>query len=164
MGMGPVSMRRRRRALAGLLGAVVLIASGCLSLPEQKSEVDRLLRDSAVTFASKASSPSFRNAYPELDFSTDGCSNWFLPDHMNDTGATYDFTAACWHHDFGYRNYKRFRAGGLVPDPEGTRDRLDTMLLNDMKADCAPRPSWQRPTCNARADLYHWLVRQYGTL
>lgn len=135
-----------------------------MSLPEQKAEVDHLLSDSAVTFASKASSASFRNARPELDFSTDGCSNWFLPDHMNDTGATYDFTAACWHHDFAYRNYKRFKAGGLVADVEGTRALIDLMFLDDMKADCAARPSWQHPTCNSRADLYHWLVRHYGSL
>lgn len=157
--------RRRRVSVAAAAVAVVLILSGCTpTLPQQKVTVDKLLAESADSFAAKARQPSYRASHATLDFSTDGCSNWFLPDHMNDTGATYDFTTACWHHDFGYRNYRRFKAGGLVPNPEGSRGRLDAMFLADMDANCAPRPAWQRPTCYARADLYHWLVRTYGSL
>ena len=151
--------------IVGALFVAAIIASSCVSeLQQQKDTVDRLLSESAVTFASQASSASFRSKNPGLDFTTDGCSNWFLPDHMNDTGATYDFTAACWHHDFGYRNYRRFISGGLVSDISGTRAIIDAMFLDDMKANCAPRPSWERPTCNARADLYYQLVRKYGSL
>lgn len=150
--------------VTGALAVVVLLSACVPPLQQQKDTVDRLLRESAVTFQSQASRATFRAQNPGLDFSSDGCSNWFLPDHMNDTGATFDFTAACWHHDFAYRNYKRFKAGGLVPDPEGTRDRLDSMFRTDMNADCAPRPEWQRPTCYSRADLYYYLVRVYGTL
>lgn len=144
---------------------VVLLSTACVPpLQQQKDVVDRLLSQDAWTFAAQASNPTFRAQNPDLDFGTDGCSNWFLPDHMNDTGATFDFTAACWHHDFGYRNYKRFIAGGLVANVEGTRAMIDAMFSNDMKADCARRPSWEKPTCDARADLYYFLVRQYGSL
>ncbi len=157
--------RRRGSALGALLVVVALVATGCLqSLPQQKATVDSLLAKNADQFAAMASNPSFRSRNGQLDFTSDGCSNWFLPDHMNDTGATYDFTNACWHHDFGYRNYRRFKAGGLVPDPEGSRSRLDAMFRADMDANCAPRPAWQRPTCYSRADLYYFLVRVYGTL
>lgn len=156
---------KRSASLATVVLVVVAAATACIpTLQQQKATVDQLLHEDASTFQTRASNSTFRALNPQLDFSTDGCSNWFLPDRMNDTGATFDFTAACWHHDFGYRNYKRFKAGGLVPDPAGTRERLDTMFLTDMKADCAPRPEWMRPTCNSRADLYYWLVRRYGTL
>jgi hypothetical protein len=157
-------MRRLVPLTAGV-AALVLALTACVPpLQQQKDTVDRLLHESAKTFEAQASSATFRAQHPGLDFSSDGCSNWFLPDHLNDTGATFDFTAACWHHDFAYRNYKRFEAGGLVPDPEGTRSRLDSMFRADMDADCAPRPAWQRPTCYSRADLYYYLVRVYGTL
>lgn len=156
---------RRGLPVAAVAAVIVVVTAACAPpLPQQKMEVDSLLHESAATFASQASSAAFRAGYPGLDFSTDGCSNWFLPDHMNDTGLTYDFTAACWHHDFGYRNYHRFLAAGMLPDPAGTRQRIDTMFLNDMKANCAPRPAWERPTCDSRADLYYWLVRRYGVL
>lgn len=152
-------------AMTGALLVGALAISGCAqTLQQQKTTVDNLLHQSAVSFASQASSASFRDANSDLDFTSDGCSNWFLPDHMNDTGATYDFTAACWHHDFGYRNYKRFKAGGLVPDPEGSRKRIDDMFHADMDANCAPRSAWERPTCYARSDLYYDLVRKYGSL
>ncbi len=157
-------MRRLAPLTAGVVAVVLALTSCVPPLQQQKDTVDRLLHESATTFEAQASSAAFRARNPGLVFSTDGCSNWFLPDHMNDTGATYDFTAACWHHDFAYRNYKRFKAGGLVPDPEGTRARLDSMFRADMDADCAPRPAWQRPTCYSRADLYYFLVRVYGTL
>lgn len=156
---------KRLAPVAAAVVAVVVLLTGCVpTLIEQKSTVDALLHESATTFAATASNPTYRAQHPELVFTTDGCSNWFLPDHMNDTGATYDFTAACWHHDFVYRNYKRFKAGGLVPDPEGSRSRIDSMFRADMDANCAPRPAWQRPTCYSRADLYYYLVRVYGTL
>lgn len=154
---------RRIGPVALVVMSVAVVLAGCVPpLQQQKDVVDRLLHQDAVTFARQAGDATFRAQNPELVFSTDGCSNWFLPDHMNDTGATYDFTAACWHHDFGYRNYKRFAAGGLVPDPDGSRQRIDSMFLKDMKADCAARPGWMQPTCNSRADLYYDLVRRYG--
>ncbi len=160
--------RVQTKRIGGVVVALVtcgLVLAACVTpLQQQKDTVDRLLHQDAWTFQSQASSASFRADNPELDFTSDGCSNWFLPDHMNDTGATYDFTAACWHHDFGYRNYKRFKAGGLVPDPEGSRKRIDDMFHADMDADCARRSTWEHPTCYARSDLYYSLVRKYGTL
>ncbi|MBS1849122.1 MAG: hypothetical protein JST73_12670 [Actinobacteria bacterium] len=156
---------RRMVIRSGLVAAILLVATSCVSpMQQQKDTVDRLLGQSAVAFGAQASNATFRAQNPALDFGTDGCSNWFLPDHMNDTGATYDFTLACWHHDFGYRNYKRFKAAGMVADVEGTRGLIDMMFLDDMKADCAARPSWQQPTCKSRADLYFWLVRKYGQI
>ncbi len=147
------------------MATIVFVLSSCVSpLQQQKDTVDQLLHESAWTFAAQASSPSFRAQHSDLDFATDGCSNWFLPDHMDDTGATFDFTAACWHHDFGYRNYKRFKAGGLLPDPEASRQRIDDMFRTDMDADCNRRPSWEQSTCHFRAWIYWTLVRRYGSI
>ena len=43
----------------------------------------------------------------------------------------FDFTLSCWHHDFGYRNYKavgQFRAN---------KDRVDATFYADLKRVCA---------------------------
>lgn len=156
---------RRSGSVVGLLAAVLLVLAACEPAPvDQKAHVDQLLHQSAWMFVASASNANYRAQYPWLDFSTDGCSNWFLPDHLNDTGLTFDFTAACWHHDFGYRNYKRFKAAGIIPDVEASRQRIDDMFYDDMRMDCARRPAWMRPTCGARADMYYMLARGFGTL
>ncbi len=152
----------------GLLSAVVvalaMIAGQTPSLAIQKREVEAWRSSSAHTFAAAASRPSYVARHAELVWTTDGCSNWFLPDHVNDTGASYDFTDACWHHDFEYRNERRFVRAGLVTHPGTVRKAIDAMFRRDMRADCAPRPVLQRTACFARADLYYRLVRRYGTI
>lgn len=156
---------RRSGVLVSLLVAALVVLSACDPTPaEQKVQVDQMLAQSALTFARDASDPGFRGERPWLDFTTDGCSNWFLPDHLNDTGATFDFTAACWHHDFGYRNYKRFEAAGILDDVEASRQMIDDMFREDMRADCAARPAWMRPTCTSRASLYYFLARGLGEI
>ncbi len=155
----------RTGPLVGVIAFVVLAVSACNpSYAEQKSQVDTMLHQSARAFAAQASNPAFRARHPALDFTTDGCSNWFLPDHLNDTGATFDFTAACWHHDFGYRNYSRFNRAGILPDPDASRKRIDDMFRTDMVTDCGRRPAWMRPTCTARSDLYYLLARGFGRI
>lgn len=90
-------------------------------------------------------------SYPELDWSTDYCSN------SPDSGPGFNFKNACTRHDFGYRNYKRygvFNSGG--------KDYSDYIFYNDMKADCAARNWYQRPTCYTAAWTYYQAVKNFG--
>jgi len=104
------------------------------------------------------------NAPASVDWSSDGCSTP-LPAGLGDTGRSYNFRAACWRHDFGYRNYK---ALDREPGQRGrwwnatSRKRLDDVFLADMRADCAPRPWTQRSTCRAWATTYYRAVRVAG--
>jgi hypothetical protein len=91
-----------------------------------------------------------------LDWSTDGCSTP-LPVGLGDTGRSFNFRAACQHHDFGYRNAQ---ALGIWNAKE--RKRIDGRFLADMRADCAPRPVTQRTTCRAWAVVYYNAVRIAG--
>jgi hypothetical protein len=90
-------------------------------------------------------------AYPELDWTTDYCSN------SPDSGPGFNFKNACTRHDFGYRNYKRF---GVFNS--GGKDYSDYIFYNDMKADCAARSWYQRPTCYSLAWTYYQAVKNFG--
>lgn len=92
----------------------------------------------------------------DLDWGSDGCSTP-LPAGLGDTGRSYNFRAACQHHDFGYRNAPRF---GLWNSSE--RKRIDDRFYSDMKADCAPRPWTQKTSCLAWASIYYSAVRVAG--
>jgi len=87
-----------------------------------------------------------------FDWSTDYCSS--SPD--NPLG--YDFTLSCWHHDFGYRNYK---AMGQFP---ANKDRLDDMLYADLKRKCATYSSILQPPCYSLAWTYYEAVHIFGSL
>lgn len=150
--------------LALVVAAVSMISGAVPSLAGQQREVDAWRVRSADAFAAAATRPSYVASHRYLVWTTDGCSNAFLPDHVNDSGAAYDFTNSCWHHDFESRNYRRFVRAGLVGHPEIARKAIDEMFRRDMRADCDPRPTFQRAACNARADLYFRLVRRYGTI
>jgi len=87
-----------------------------------------------------------------FDWSTDYCSS--SPD--NPLG--YDFALSCWHHDFGYRNYK---AMGQFP---ANKDRLDDMLYADLKRTCATYSSILQPPCYSLAWTYYEAVHLFGSL
>jgi len=87
-----------------------------------------------------------------FDWSTDYCSS--SPD--NPLG--YDFTLSCWHHDFGYRNYK---AVGQFP---ANKDRLDSMFYADLKRKCATYSSVLQPPCVSLAWTYYQAVHIFGSL
>ncbi|GGN79457.1 hypothetical protein GCM10010112_54210 [Actinoplanes lobatus] len=82
-----------------------------------------------------------------FDWSTDLCSRAL------EAPFGFDFSDACRHHDFGYRNY---RADGTFARH---KERLDLVFRTDMRRVCdAHRPAAQRP-CNAIAFAYHRAVR-----
>jgi len=87
-----------------------------------------------------------------FDWSTDYCSS--SPD--NPLG--YDFTLSCWHHDFGYRNYK---AMGQFP---ANKDRLDNMFYADLKRKCGTYSTILQPPCYSLAWTYYEAVHVFGSL
>jgi hypothetical protein len=87
-----------------------------------------------------------------FDWSTDYCSS------SPDRPLGYDFTLSCWHHDFGYRNYK---AVGLFP---ANKARLDNVFYADLKRKCATYHSLTRPACYSLALTYYEAVHLFGSV
>ena len=87
-----------------------------------------------------------------FDWSTDYCSS--SPD--NPLG--FDFKLACWHHDFGYRNYKDL---GTF---DANKDRLDDVFYADLKRKCATYSSLSQPACYSLAWTYYQAVAIFGSL
>jgi len=87
-----------------------------------------------------------------FDWSTDYCSA------SPDKPLGFDFTLSCWHHDFGYRNYK---AIGAFP---ANKDRIDNMFYADLKRKCATYSTVVRPSCYSLAWTYYEAVHNFGSL
>jgi hypothetical protein len=87
-----------------------------------------------------------------FDWSTDYCSS--SPD--NPLG--FDFTLPCWHHDFGYRNYK------AIGQFSANKSRLDQTFYADLKRKCGTYGSAVRPACNSLAWTYYQAVAVFGSV
>jgi hypothetical protein len=87
-----------------------------------------------------------------FDWSTDYCSA------SPDQPLGFDFRLPCWHHDFGYRNYK---AAGQFP---ANKDRVDNMFYADLKRVCTTYSSVVRPACYSLAWTYYEAVQAFGSL
>lgn len=87
-----------------------------------------------------------------FDWSTDYCSA------SPDRPLGFDFTLSCWHHDFGYRNYK------AVGQFSANKSRLDDTFYADLKRKCATYSSLVRPACNSLAWTYYQAVAAFGSL
>jgi hypothetical protein len=88
----------------------------------------------------------------QFDWSTDYCSD------SPDKPLGFDFTLSCWHHDFGYRNYK---AIGQFP---ANKARVDTMFYADLKRKCATYSAIVRPACLSLAWTYYSAVDVFGSV
>jgi hypothetical protein len=87
-----------------------------------------------------------------FDWSTDDCS----ASHERPLG--FDFTIACRHHDFGYRNYKdlgQFRAN---------KARVDDTFYADMKRVCVRHHIAVRAACYTVAWTYYQAVHLFGSV
>lgn len=111
-----------------------------------------------------------------FDWSTDLCSAPFV----GSTGRTFDFTAACRRHDFGYRNLKLMDERYSCPNRpvndvclagtwsygtwwnSDSRRRVDDRFRRDMLAHCAGRRSSERLSCRWWAETFHRAVRIAG--
>jgi|SRR4051812_16557855 hypothetical protein len=87
-----------------------------------------------------------------FDWSTDYCSD------SPDKPLGFDFTLPCWHHDFGYRNWK---AAGKFP---ANKDRVDNMFYADLKRKCATHSSVAQASCYSLAWTYYQAVHYFGSV
>jgi hypothetical protein len=87
-----------------------------------------------------------------FDWSTDYCSD------SPDQPLGFDFRMPCWHHDFGYRNYK---AVGAFP---ANKSHVDDMFYFDLKTKCATYNVFVRPSCYSLAWTYYQAVKTFGSL
>ncbi len=146
-----------RRAASACCGVLLTLISACAtpgSAPGPAVDIPstraRAVTEMAVPLAVFVEHR--RNRPAPFDWSSDGCSN--SPDHP----MGFDFTAACWRHDFGYRNFLH----GLGLDP--TRERkatIDARLAEDLDTVCQ-RHTWWRKLCAQVARVYVWAVRVAG--
>jgi hypothetical protein len=87
-----------------------------------------------------------------FDWSTDYCSN------SPDEPLGFDFRMPCWHHDFGYRNYKAVQ---LFP---ANKAHVDDAFYADLKRKCAQYNVFVRPSCYSLAWTYYEAVRVFGNV
>lgn len=93
-----------------------------------------------------------RARWADFDWSTDYCSA------SPDRPLGFDFSLACWHHDFGYRNYKdlgRFREN---------KARVDDTFYADLRRKCATYSPYVRPACLSLAWTYYQAVHVFGSV
>jgi len=145
-----------RRTLVVLVTVLALLApAGLASAATDKLTVLSSWTQTTVTsYNAWNSARQNQSAWADyqFDWSTDYCSS--SPD--NPIG--FDFRLSCWHHDFGYRNYK---AVGLFP---ANKDRLDSMFYADLKRKCATYSSLVQPACYSLAWTYYQAVHLFGSL
>ena len=87
-----------------------------------------------------------------FNWSTDDCSA--APEQP----LGFDFTNACRHHDFGYRNYKDLGRFGA------NKDRVDDVFYADMKRVCVRHNAAVRPACYSVAWTYYQAVHVFGSV
>jgi hypothetical protein len=147
----------RRILLILTLALAALIPAGAASAATPTDKLAVLSNWTQPTAASTAAWNAARTnqggwkAY-NFDWSTDYCSD--SPD--NPLG--FAFSTSCWHHDFGYRNYK---AAGQFP---ANKDRVDSMFYADLKRVCATYSSVLQPACYSLAWTYYEAVHVFGSV
>ncbi|MDI2132257.1 phospholipase [Yinghuangia seranimata] len=123
---------------ASVVGAVTLNLAPAFAADaaDPVAAVDRLMFSDSLSAFVGARAAADRPA--NLDWSSDGCTG------VPDAPFGYDFTTACWRHDFGYRNFKD--QGRFTEDARGD---IDDVFRKDMHHLCDGRP-----LCDATAELY----------
>jgi hypothetical protein len=124
---------------------------------DRVTETDRLVFD--VPLADFLAARQAGAGAGQLDWSTDDCSTP-LPEPARSRPRGYDFRAACWRHDFGYRNAK---AQGRLTEP--FRQRIDDRFHQDMGDVCNGYAGWraaQGVECRWIADQFSFWVRSCG--
>lgn len=112
-----------------------------------------------IAAADQRRGPTGRVGDRWFDWSSDACSAPLI----GSTGRSFDFTASCRRHDFGYRNAKLMqRRYGGQHWSGATRLRIDRQFLTDMLGHCRSRWLVHRPTCTAWAYTFYGAVRLAG--
>ncbi|SRR6266540_45994 len=153
-------MKHRRLAVLAIPLAALLLALG-LASPALAVTVDQKLavlsswtQANATSYNAWNSARQNQGAWADygFDWSTDYCSS------SPDQPLGFDFRLPCWHHDFGYRNYK---AVGQFP---ANKSRIDSYFYYDMKTKCATYNTFVRPACYSLAWTYYQAVVNFGSL
>ena len=153
-------MKHRRLAVLAIPLASLLLTLG-LASPAHAVTVDQKLATlSSFTQANATSYNAWNGARQNqgawtdygFDWSTDYCST------SPDQPLGFDFRLPCWHHDFGYRNYK---AVGQFP---ANKSRIDSYFYYDMKTKCATYNAFVRPACYSLAWTYYQAVVNFGSV
>ncbi|AGL21147.1 phospholipase [Actinoplanes sp. N902-109] len=149
--------RLLRRTIVVALTAAALVAPAQSSFAATQTKAEVLSGWTQTTAASTAAWNAARLdrgpwASYGFDWSTDYCSS--SPD--NPLGFTFELS--CWHHDFGYRNYKDLGTFSA------NKDRLDNMFYADLKRVCATYSSVLQPACYSLAWTYYQAVHIFGSL
>ena len=136
--------------IVGLVPALTLALP--LSLFQRQTDLEAIT-DTLLFSDTMSQFQAARNAQdpPELDWSSDGCTD--SPD--NPLG--FDFLASCQRHDFGYRNYK---AQGRFDD--AGKARIDSNFKSDMFDQCMTEGDLQT-VCDGVAELYYEAVVEFGS-
>jgi hypothetical protein len=136
-----------------IAAAALMLATLCPATPALASSMDREELLASWTQPTAASTAAWnaarldraRWADHRFDWSSDLCS--LAPD----TPLGFDFSNACRHHDFGYRNYRA--------DFARHKDRIDEVFRADLRRICDSRPLMAQPFCNSIAFTYYEAVR-----
>ncbi len=88
-----------------------------------------------------------------LVWESDGCSAPVLG------RGPFDFSLACYRHDFGWRNLKAVHTDGVPVWTVGNKDRVDAGFLWDMRTRCASLSPILRIGCDTTARVYYTAVR-----
>jgi hypothetical protein len=145
----------RRILVVLLLAIAVLFPAGAAYAADSKATVlSNWTQTSATSFNAWNSARTNQAAWASynFDWSTDYCSS--SPD--NPLG--FAFQIPCWHHDFGYRNYK------AIGTFSANKSRLDDMLYADLKRVCATYSASSQPACYSLAWTYYQAVKIFGSL
>ena len=150
-----MKLRRFAIPITALLLAIGVASNAEAAVPNDKPAVmSTWSQPTAASYNAWNAARQDQAAWREyaFDWSTDYCSS--SPD--NPLG--FDFKLSCWHHDFGYRNYK---AIGQFP---ANKDRVDTMFYADLKRKCATYSTIVRPACLSLAWTYYSAVHVFGSV
>lgn len=90
---------------------------------------------------------------PYLVWESDGCSAPVLG------SGPFDFSLACYRHDFGWRNLKALDQGEVVVWTIENKERVDAGFLWDMRMRCASLSPILRIGCDTTARVYYTAVR-----
>ena len=140
--------------ITAVIASIVLALAPSLRQPSAFETAQKLIFSVPLAeFIATADDPHHDARF---DWDSDKCSAPLF----GSAGKTYDFSLACRRHDFAYRNLSRLDGGKRWT--AALRARVDDRFMSDMRADCAARPTVQRPACRAWARLYFSAVRQFA--
>ena len=151
--------RLTRVLLAPVVGLVLALtvatpAAAAVTIEQKLAVLSSWTQANSASYAAWDSARNNQGAWADygFDWSTDFCST------SPDQPLGFDFRMPCWHHDFGYRNYK---AVGQFP---ANKSRIDSTFYFDLRTKCATYNVFVRPACYSLAWTYYQAVVNFGSL